>query len=221
MSIIIQGNGGLVDEVWGSTFRGLRVHSMPLEYGSNGSYRSVLFTNQMLAGMAADSEIWQMRWTHSTKLCVVSQHSIAGLGCLAAFTAGFGSFRLMFSRSWTVDGSGGTDQTPTGDGAKVRTSMASSAMGALRISQTDALTAGTKTNDTDPIGAFTCSFSNAANTQHVYLAYLLGANNMTESDGDHPIVLAQNEGLSLVATVPATGVWQAAVSCWWTEVDTF
>jgi hypothetical protein len=39
--------------------------------------------------------------------------------------------------------------------------------------------------------------------------------------GEHPLVLAQNEGFVIQATVPATGVWFFAVKADWVEIATY
>jgi hypothetical protein len=39
--------------------------------------------------------------------------------------------------------------------------------------------------------------------------------------GEHPLVLAQNEGFVIQATVPATGVWFFAVKVDWVEIATY
>jgi hypothetical protein len=39
--------------------------------------------------------------------------------------------------------------------------------------------------------------------------------------GEHPLVLAQNEGISVRATVPATGTWIASFLIKWAEVTAF
>jgi hypothetical protein len=41
------------------------------------------------------------------------------------------------------------------------------------------------------------------------------------TDGEHPIILAQNEGIVIRATVPATGVWTAGFTIKWCELAAF
>jgi hypothetical protein len=38
---------------------------------------------------------------------------------------------------------------------------------------------------------------------------------------EHPIVLAQNEGIAVRATMPATGTWSASVLMKWAEVTAY
>lgn len=219
MAIQIQGNGGVVADVWGTGFRAIKTHGMPFEIGSNGSYRKSLLSGTMAAGIAANAEIWQYRWTDATRLSVMTKVIFDGLsGSATAFAAGFGNVQLMHSRSWSAAGSGGTAGTLTGNNGKVRTSHATMLTDNIRIASTAALTAGTKTNDTDPIGQISLSFGVVVSVQYVGQTLLLDND---AAHGQHPIVLAQNEGLSMRATVPATGTWQFGVTAVWSEVDTF
>jgi hypothetical protein len=39
--------------------------------------------------------------------------------------------------------------------------------------------------------------------------------------GEHPLILAQNEGIVIQATVPATGTWQFGVKIDWTEITAY
>lgn len=218
MAIQIQGNGGTIADVGGTTFRGLKVQQMPIDWGALGSYRKSLLSGTMAAGLAANSEIFQFRWTDATRICLIKSIYLDGLaGSATAFTAGFAKVDLLTARSWTVDGSGGTAATLTGNNGKMRTSMGTTLLGAARIASTAALTAGTKTLDTDPIGQI--SFSIGVATSAIYLGktILFG-----EDPGpEHPLVLAQNEGFVLRATVPATGTWQFGVTVVYTEVTAY
>jgi hypothetical protein len=219
MPIQIQGSGGVVAEVWGTGFRGVKTHSMPFEVGANGAYRKSLLSGTMAAALAANAEIWQYRWTDATRLGVLTKVILDGLaGSATAFTAGFGKVDVMQARSFTASGTGGTAGTLTGNNGKNRTSMATTLMGDIRCATTAALTAGTKTLDTDPIGQI--SFSVGVVVSVNYLGQVLLVDN-DAAHGQHPLVFAQNEGVAMRATVPATGTWQFGVTCVWSEVDTF
>ena len=218
MAIQLQGNGGVVADVGGSTYRSVKVQQMPLDYGSLGSYRKSLISGTMAAGLVANSEMYQFRWSDATRLCVVHKILLDGLGGSAtAFAAGFGKVDLLTARSWTVDGSGGTAATLTGNNAKMRTAMGTTLLGSARIASTAALTAGTKTLDTDAIGQYTFTVGTAASVQYANNIPLLGE----DIGPTPPLVLAQNEGFVLRATVPATGTWQFGVTVIWTEVTAY
>lgn len=217
MAIQVQGFGGVAADVGGTGFRALKVEQRPVEYGALGSYRKSLISGTMAAALAANSEIYQFRWTDATRLCIIQKVVLDGFGAGTAFTAGFANIQMLPSRSWTVAGSGGTAGTLTGNNGKTRTSMGTTLVGDIRIASTAALTAGTKTNDTDPIGQYTFAVNATANAQFAANVTLFGE----DIGPTHPLILAQNEGFILRATVPATGTWQFGVTTIWTEVTAY
>jgi hypothetical protein len=218
MAIQIQGSGGVVADVGGTGFRALKVQQMPIEFGSLGSYRKSLLSGTMAAALAANSEIWGFRWGDATRLGLVRRVVFDGLsGSATAFTAGFGKIDLMPARSFTASQTGGTAGTLTGNNGKMRTSMGTTLLTDIRISSTAALGAGTKTLDTDPIGQISLSFGVVVSVQYVNPTPILGE----DVGPEHPFVCAQNEGLALRATVPATGTWQFGVTCAWAEVAAY
>jgi len=215
MAIQLQGNAGTVAEVDGTVYRSLRATLRPLDYGAYGSYRMSLLSGTMAAGLAANAEIFQFRWADATRLCVVSAITFDGLsGSATAFAAGFGKVDAVIARSWTADGSGGSAATLTTNNQKRRTSMGTTLLGAARIASTAALTAGTKTLDAQAIGQYSAAIGTTTSTQWIPQTQLFHQVGGVES----PLILAQNEGLVLRATVPATGTWQFGVTVCWTEV---
>ena len=207
-------------DVGGTVFRALKVQPMPIDYGSLGAYRKSLISGTMAAGLAANSEIGQFRWADATRFCVTTRIVLDGLaGSATAFTAGFAKVDLLPARSWSADGSGGTAGTITGNNGKLRTTgMGTTLLGAMRIASTAALTAGTKTLDTDAIGQFTFSIGTVVSTIYAGQVVLFGEDGAV---GMMPVVLAQNEGFVLRATVPATGTWQFGYTVAWTEVTSY
>jgi hypothetical protein len=222
MAIQVQGNSGVVAEVDGTTYRALRVTVRPVDYGALGSYRISMISGTMAAGLAAASDVFQARWTDSTNLALVWGILIDGMGGSAtAFTAGFARFAAYISRTWTADGSGGSSATLTGNNNKLRTSMATTSMSAVRISSTAALTTGTKTNDAQPAGQATFTIGTVASTNYLGQTCLYGSASLEDGGNPAPIVLAQNEGVTMQATVPATGTWQFGVTMAWSEVASY
>ena len=215
MAIQLQGNGGTVAEVDGANYRALRTTLRPIDYGAFGAYRLSMLSGTMAAGLAANSEVFQFRWNDATRTCAVTSVIWDGLsGSATAFAAGFGKVDLMVARSWTADGSGGSAATIAGNTQKQRTSMGATLLGAARISSTAALTAGTKTLDNQAHGQYSAAFGTATSTQWIPQVDLFHA----DPGGESPLVLAQNEGFVVRATVPATGTWQFGVTVVWTEL---
>ena len=224
MAIQIQGNGGVVAEVDGTTFRAQRVTSRPIDYGALGFYRISMTSGTMAAALAANSEIFQFRWPDATRFAVVYRIAMsAGLNA-AATAAGLVSFRSTIARAWTAAGSGGTRATMTGNNQKLRTSMGTSLVNDIGISTTAALTAGTKTLDAQDIAGVATGIGTAAITAAIDMP-IIGPTDLLniESPSDHPLVFAQNEGyvIRIGATMPATMTWHFAVVSSWAEVAAY
>lgn len=214
MALQLIGNGGTIAEVE-SNSRAVRVTNRPLDPGALGAYGLQLESGTMAAALAASAEVFQFRWTQATP-CVVDSVQIWA-GGITAFTAGFCSFKLRVARAWSADGSGGTAATLTGNNGKMRTSHATSIAGAARIASTAALTAGTKTLDAQGIGSAGGSVTATAGDKLLgQREELLNAGNLL-----YPLVLAQNEGFVITATVPATGTWSFGVNVRWSEVSAY
>lgn len=218
MAIQVQGNNGTVAEVDGTVYRAMRTTLRPIDYGSYGSYRMSLLSGTMAAGLAANAEVYQFRWSDASRLCVVTAITFDGLsGSATAFAAGFGKVDAVIARSWTADGSGGSAATLTTNNNKRRTSMGTTLVGAARIASTAALTAGTKTLDSQAIGQYSAAIGTGTSVQWIPQFKLFEGEPGIES----PLIFAQNEGFVIRATVPATGTWQFGVTVCWTEVESY
>lgn len=215
MAIQIQGNSGTILEVEANT-RALRVVHRPDDYGSLGIYNKAMTSGTMAAGLAVAANIYQFRWSNATNLCIIRKIRISAGNAGTGFTAGAGIFNLFPARSFTANGSGGTAGTLTGNNGKLRTSMGTMLVGDVRISSTAALTAGTWTLDTDPIAAVTTGVQATAGVQ-----ILPPTDLFYHADNEMPFVLAQNEGFTIQATVPATGTWTFSVQTEWEELASF
>lgn len=218
MAIQLQGNTGVVAEVDGTNYRSLRATLRPIDYGSFGSYRVSGLSGTMAAGLAANSEIFQFRWTDATRLCVVTSVLFDGLsGSATAFAAGFANVQMLIARSWTADGSGGSTLSLAGNNQKMRSSMNTTLVGGSRIASTAALSAGTKTLDVQPIGQYSAAIGTGTSVQWIPQFDLFHM----DPGGESPLLLTQNEGFVVRATVPATGTWQFGVTVAWTECGSY
>lgn len=218
MPIQLQGNGGTVSEVDGTTFRAVRMTQRPPDHGALGQYKVSTVTGAIAAGAAADSEIFQFRWTDATRLAVVTLVQMDFLYATTGFAAGLGTLRLTTARSFSVAGTGGGTLTLTGNNNKMRASMGSSLVGEVRVATTAALGAGTKTFDANDLGQSRFAVPVTTN------ANLIDAKPLSLFNPDaseHPLVLVANEGFAVRATVPATGVWLAGITCRWAEVTAY
>lgn len=195
------------------TMRHLAV-SYPVDYGVGGCFRITSKSGTMAAGLAASAPIYSFRWPSSTMLAIVRRIRLTAWSLGTGFAAGVAIFDLLAARSWTVADTGGVVDTITTNNGKLRSAMASTALSEIRHSSTATLTAGTRTLDAQAIDFFLANVTTATNTGFVQPAMKL----FEASQFDHPLVLAQNEGFVIQATVPATGTWQFGITPEWDEV---
>jgi len=225
MGLQIQGNGGQIAEVDGSGFRALRVSARPVENEALGAYQLAMTSGTLAAALAASGQVFSMRWGDATRLMVLFYLSLKFQQLTprtAATLTDFG-FDAFVARSFSASASGGTAATLTGNAMKTRTAQGTTLLTDARISSTAALTAGTQTLDAN---AFAASIgipqrvNPAAATEEVIsqspeLVWFPNIGN-----GEHPIVLAQNEGIVIRnRTVwPAAGTGIVTVNARWAEV---
>jgi hypothetical protein len=219
MASQIAGNTiGNILEVEAAT-KAARVTLRPEDYGSLGIY-SLAPSNgatQMAAGLAAASPIFSFRWGNSANLALVKR-VVFSAGCAGtAFAAGVAKFDLIVARGFTASDTGGTSVLPSGNQNKLRTSgMGTTLLTDARISATATLSAGTRTLDANALASIVAGVPNTAGATLVSPFAMFD-----QRPGEHPLVLAQNEGFVIQATVPATGVWFFAVKVDWVEIATY
>lgn len=238
--IALQGAGGSIVEAGAFPAEGLHVTAKPHDHGVLGHYAAVLTTGTVGAGMAALGELVQMRWIDATRFCVIQEVQVLEFRNVAtAWTAGRFLFDLVRSTAWSADGSGGGVVSVADPQLQLRaaTMGASLFSTGFRLATTAALGAGTKTFDTLPMGATFGHVDAVAVKGHIPQSNVVttaGPNSgpgvvLWKSDngnGEHPIVLASNggstsEGISIRATVPATGTWAASFLVKWAELPAF
>jgi hypothetical protein len=216
MAIIQSGASNTTTMTVDPTMLAARVSERPPEI--LGSYQAASVSGA-LTGVAANGLVYSFRWapTTSTNLCMIRRVEI-GFTTTTAFSAAQGlNYALFIDRNYTVSPTGGTALAFTApNSGKMRTAMPNSAFvtgGDIRISSTAAVTAGTRTIDTNPI-AFAQGFSTAIGTG-------LTAQPITlHQPGDYPLIFAANEGFEIqnVIAMGATGVIQLTVMVEWMEL---
>jgi|688.fasta_scaffold184296_2 hypothetical protein len=229
MAVVEGGVSGALAGVGAEAASPLHVVSKPTSHGALGHYRVAATTGTLAAALAASAQLFYLRWTDATRFCVITYFR-AQFQTLTPFTAAtLTDFGFDLHKATAVSaGGGGTDL-----GASVKTRMRTGGMGAslldaaglMRIGTTAGLTAIT-TLDALPIAQSlgdTQSVNPAAGTeeQRVNDPTLIFAPNL--SRGEHPLVLAQNEGLVLRnRTVwPAAGTGIVQIEIAWSEVTAF
>lgn len=186
-------------------------------------YRVSENTGTIGAALAADSELFQFRFVTGTKtLALVTRVELEGIAMITVATAaGALGFECLPARAWTAAGSGGTRLTMTGDNANMRTSQSASQVNDIGISTTGALTAGTKTLDTTPIGSVLFGVGTAALTG--YGITTLSGNLLAQESSESPLVLANQEGFVIrtTHTGPTAFTYVARFGVEWVEVTDF
>lgn len=224
MPLQIQGNSGVVAEVDGTTFRASRVTPRPVDHGALGAFSLGMRTGVMAAALAANSEIFQFRWSDASRLCVIREIRMSASVSTTFFAAGVPlQVDLLKSTGWTVAGSGGTRASPAAL-LKRRTSMGASLVAAsdVGIASTIALTAGTKTLETLALSTLVAACPITASLNGTILPTDTVLWRADVGDGDHPLVLVQNEGFVItIPGIPATGTWMAGVTVGWAEVTAY
>jgi hypothetical protein len=185
------------------------------DYGTLGIYSKTMRNgaSAMGAGLAGGSPIASLRYGGATA-ALIRRVTFHMAGTATAFTAGDAFFDLFVARAFTGSDSGGNTGAITGNQGKLRTNMATTGLADFRVASTGALTPGTRTLDTDPLRSLVVGVTTAVEAQFVPV----GTELFRASPGEMPLVLANNEGLVLQATVPATGTWFFAFGVDWDEV---
>lgn len=200
-----------------------RVSGRPMELGTRGAYSLGVVSGVMAAGLAANAEIFQMRWIDATRVMLLRSIRLSAAPGTTAFAAGSIEFNLTLARGWTADGGGGTAVVfSTANTNKKRTDFPFSLFSdtGVRFSATAALTAGTKTLDTNRLASFS-SFVSSVATTSASGPFIAPGTFLWQRDTaeEYPVLFEQNEGLVVRATVPATGTWQYSIHVEWAELD--
>ena len=216
MAIIQSGANSTVLQTVDPTFTAARCSERPPEI--LGAY-SMGLTTGALTVVAAGAPVYSFRWAPATttQLCMIRRVEI-GFSTITAFGAAQTlQYSMQIARQWLTNDTVGTIasfvQTNTG---KMRTAMPTSAFaggGQILIANTGAITAGTRTLDSQAI-AFTQGSSTALATT------MLNNPIYQHQPGDYPLILAANEGFIInnVQLMGATGVINLTVNVEWMEL---
>jgi hypothetical protein len=200
--------------------KALRVTMRAEDYGALGIYNVSNTSGLMAAGLAGASRVFSLRWPDASRFFKLNRFQLTAGNDATAFAAGSFIFNLFVVRNFSVNDSVGTDLVPTGNTNKLRTTGMGSTLftaGCIRLATTLAVSGGTLASiDTNPIGTVVGSVPNVAGSKMLDQLALFEAR-----PGEHPVILAQNEGLILQATVPATGTWKLAPKVEWSELTSY
>jgi hypothetical protein len=203
------------------TFNASRVTARPIE--QLGTYAVGSFTGNY-TGAGANTPLFSMRFVAgsagSSQIAIIQRVTISFIQTTAFTTAQQMGFGLYVARSFTGNDSGGTQINLAGNNQKLRTSFPTSQIatnGDMRIASTGALSAGSRTLDTQAFsvahgwGGSVLQTTGAIQPTQVLL--------YDELPGDTPLILQSNEGLVInnIVAMGAGGVFTIGVNVEWTE----
>lgn len=212
--------------------KSLRAAARPVELQGGGAYRLAARSGTIAATLAANAPLFSFRWGDATLNCIV-QRIRAQLWANLAFTAAFNDMSIagIIARSWTVADSGQTAISLAGNNAKLRTDFPTSKFatnGDMRIANTGAVTAGTRTLDGNDFVYSQIGKPNVVNaasgTEYLATQPLIMLDYEPDmGDGVHPLLLEQNEGFVIrngPVVWPAAGTGVVVVQVQWSEIPT-
>lgn len=206
------------------TFAAARVSIRPLEYATRfggrilGHYRAFAQTAAIAPSASGIMGAW--RYTDTSSVAVITRIYTTVTVATAVTAQRLDPIVAVIARGYTVrDLTNATVVVLTGNNAKTRTSMGTTLAANMDVASTAAgMTGGTKTQDTNPIGA-------AALPGLAALGTALATTDLYKWDqlGGHPVVLAANEGINLLwgATSTGTGTVTVGFGIEWAEVPSF
>lgn len=147
----------------------------------------------LVTGLAAGGAVFSLR-NLSANLLMVRRVGI-GFTCTTGFTAAQAlDWGLIVARNFTTSDTGGTAISLVANNAKHRTSLDTFTSVDCRISTTAVLGAGTKTLDTNTLSVVN-AYALATTAGNILPA--TQDNLLQHAAGDHPLILAQNEGINI------------------------
>lgn len=195
----------------------------PLPYGALGHYR--IARRLVPAGTTLAGNLWTLRNPTASGILVVVKRVFLRAVQVAAPTAAIEDiFNLKMARGYTVaDATGSASIAPAANMQEVRTSMGAAAAQVREANIAAGASGGTKTLDTDAIA-----------TGSLWVAAALASGNgngpttildyyPNVADGEHPVVLAADEGLILANAnnFGATSGIVLHIELYWAEVTTY
>jgi hypothetical protein len=191
--------------------------------GIEGSYESYGFqlgvaTGVIAAGAAAAAEYVNFRWSAGVsgpraRIIAVSTSLVTDA---VGFTGGAVLVELVRATGFSALGSGGSAVTfAAKPQAALRSGQPPTRGMTATVAAAVALTAGTRTLDTNAMASVLGGSGSAAGAAVISNTFLIGDNHAYGV----PLVLDNNEGFIIRATVPATGTWRLAATAFWAEID--
>jgi hypothetical protein len=187
----------------------------PLDYGNSGFYQFCAKSGVMLAAAPANSPILSFRWFSGTAFAVINRVRLWAWSN-TAFGAGVSTFDIYAARAFTGADTGENSANLVGDSNQLRTTMGASGA-SIVYSNTVPITPGTRILDAAPLDSSTVQAPTTANTMFGNMPMTL----FEKREGDHPLVLAFNEGFVVRTTMASLGAWNFSMTLEWAEMPTY
>jgi hypothetical protein len=213
------GAGGVVGQI-DTVHAAGRMSLRPLDVGGRGGYRLTALSGSIGATLAAAAPLFSFRWGDSSRYAVLHDVQVGAVVNGSITTAVALVLEAALARSSSASDTGGTALTLSGNNGKNKTGFATTLLSDARIATTAALSAGTRTLDTQGFGL---ALGGTGTTAGAVTPIPMQSIYRPIAGVEHPIVLAQNEGFIVrsVNTGPATGTFQIAVLVTWSEVTSY
>lgn len=189
---------------------------MPLPPGTLGSYSLAAVSGAIAATPAANDQYFSFRWGNAVNYAAIEMVYVSVATSAAITTAVPFGLDMVIARAFTASASGGTALTLTTNNAKLKTDFSTTLVTDMRIATTGALTAGTQTLDAQPMAQVVFGTGTAVGSTILTQSVLFD-----RAVNDYPLVLAQNEGFVIAASMTghATGSLRVGVNVKWLEVS--
>jgi len=189
----------------------------PIDYGSGGMYRNVAYSGPIAGMVPAASRVYSGSCEASAMFAVIDKIKLSAWSNTTSFTAsGPCKFETFFARNVTALNTGGTTLNLASGQGKMRTTMNAS-QAIIQVAGTAGLNPGARTLGTYPLETQLSAAPLNPWTMFDPSPVVLFETLLSE----HPVVLAVNEGIEIIASVPPIGNWNFAVTTSWAEVQNY
>ena len=191
---------------------------MPIEYGIGGVYGHCAKSGTLpnATAMTAAPLYSFFFPTGTATLYALVRRVRVSAWATGVFAAGLVTFDMYAARAFLVPDSGGLLANLAAYNNQLNTLMAPS-RATIRIADYTALTPGTRTLDLAPLDRLVVNAPTVVPATFGIQRLPL----FERHQGEHPLLLAPDEGFVVQVTAPAGGPWSFAVTTEWDEVQVF
>lgn len=188
-----------------------------LDYGAGGTYQRCDTSAVFLSGLPQPGPIYSFQWTASHLVAAINRLRISlWSGSTAFSTPGMASFSIFTARQFMVQDEGGVSVNFQDGSNRLRGSMALEQADVM-VATNAVLTPGSRVLDSAPLHICNVAIPTVANAPFSTAPLPL----FEKLPGEHPLILAVNEGFIVNANVPGDGTWQFAITLEWSGLSSY